>query len=738
MHTAEDNEVTQLDAKAYGAEAYWTRRRVAAALGAILLLGLLYRIQGIQRESIWWDEYTSVIHLNPLEAWQASPDYPRWVQAVHYEPSPDLLTFWMRNRSMDPATMPLYYTFEYLWHTYLDESMVSLRLLSIFIGMLILPVMYLLGRDMFGPAAGLIAALCLAMSPIHRQFAQEIRMYGLMTLLAALSVYSFVQIVRAEGRRWWALHAAANLLLLWTHPFAVLIPFVEGSFWLLCFPRQFRRVLAWAGMHLLLVIPSVIYIATIQFWAPDMTASWMRIPTPREFLGDLLADDCIGLTYQLRAEPDFWQRIVSLDTAWAVVRARMTIGRCMVAGFVSAGLWLLALSLWRARRQVRTQDGPSWRWVLFAAIWWLGPPLVLYAASHVWRPCIMPRYTLPSSLGMYLLIGGAIAWLPRRWLRVSALGVLVTAYAFQASLILPGPQHTDWGSAARFVRERARSDDFLLVHNELWKRVFLYNMGPVPNVVGYGTSFGGLADITSFLSNWQKPSVAAPGETCRAWVIMQTDYFESAPIPAFEDELRRRGLRFQCEEFGGIQRVLVYHGFQQEPGIEPFTMSREALPDRVLDDYTALALEFWRRNEFEAAVRVCQRALELDPAYAQAYSYLGMAYKELGEDEAAMVAFQRAVDLRPGDYPWNWVNIGMLLLETGRYDESIRALEQALGLLPNDSWAHTCLGKAYLKRGETEKAAALFKKAIEFDPQDQRPVVELNQLTNPAPAPGTS
>jgi Flp pilus assembly protein TadD len=80
----------------------------------------------------------------------------------------------------------------------------------------------------------------------------------------------------------------------------------------------------------------------------------------------------------------------------------------------------------------------------------------------------------------------------------------------------------------------------------------------------------------------------------------------------------------------------------------------------------------------------------------------------------------------------------MLLLETGRYDESIRALEQALGLLPNDSWAHTCLGKAYLKRGETEKAAALFKKAIEFDPQDQRPVVELNQLTNPAPAPGTS
>ncbi len=701
------------------------RPYAAFTLALILIAGAGVRLHGITREAVWWDEFTSLMHIHPPVAWEQSPDYPRWNQVVIRETAPSLFAFWKNNRQLDPATMPLYYTFEYAWNRYVSRSIPAMRVLSILIGVLIIPVVYLLGRDLFGKNAGLIAALCLALSPIHRQFAQEIRMYGMMTLLSALSAYSFFHVLRGDGRRWWVLHAVVNLGLFWTHPFAILLPAVEGAFWLMFHPGQYRRLACWIAMNAVIALPSAIYMATIRFWSQGTTGDWMRLPTLIEFASDLFADDCIGLTYQLRQTPALWSHVVSMDAAKAIVGARFLIGRWAVVFFLLCTIWLCAYGIWRARKANATRDWP-WNWSFFLAFWWLLPPIALYLLSVLYRPCIMPRYTLPSSLGLYLILGGAIAAVRWRVLRAAFVGLLVLFYGYQQSIILGEPQHTDWKASSEYVRAAAQPKDVVLVHNWLWKRVFAYNLGPVPNVISYSKTFDVLAELAAF-------SLSLPRENpAWAYLIVQTDYFESGGCRALESELAARGLSYELHEFGGMQHVLVYR-----------VARMSAAPSAVLPplsedapvEFSDLSLEFWRVQDFDSAIAAAKRAAEINPKYPRAYSYLGMALKEKGDTPAAIDAFRQAVALNPFDYPWSVVNLGQLLTDSGRFDEAVETLNTALSVLPNDSWAHACLGYALLGKGDVDSAVAMFRKAVELDPADARPKKGLDEALARAGAP---
>lgn len=708
----------------------------AAALLLILLAGLFVRGYDLHKESIWWDEFTSVMHLKAPEAWRQSPHYARWNQMVIREPAESLFDFWVQNRSLDPATMPLYYTVEYLWHKWIGRSEDSLRILSVLIGMLVIPLVYLAGRAFYGRGAGLLAALCVALSPIHAQFAQEIRMYGLKTVLAVLSVYTFYRLLQttsgrastaaAPPRRWWVLHGAVNLGLFWTHPFAVLVPFTEGLYLLAFSARRWRRWLAWGVMHCVLALPTLAYISTIQFWETGTTSEWMRLPTLAEFAADLFADDCIGLTWQMAAEPDMWARFVGQAAAETLVNLRWVIGRWMALLLALAAGWM-TFRAWRSRRASAETERRDWPWTVFLVMWWLVPPLALYVASMLGRPCIMPRYTLHSSLALYLLAGAAIVRLPWRPARIGAAVLVVLFFGYQQMLVLDGPHHPDWESAAAHVRQASAPDDLVVVHNWLWKRVFTYNLGPTPNVVAYADTYDVLAEMCGFYATLPHED----GAPRTVWAVIRTRYFEFGPSRAFEEQLARRGLAWELNEFEGVQHVLVYR-VGREPGALPPASRPDELHASAAGQFIDLIMAFWRTQEYGLAVAAAQKTLELVPENPRVHSYLGMALQEQGKDEAAMDAFRRALALDPYDYPWTQVNLGQLLLERGEYAAAAEYLRQAVGMLPEDAWAHACLGRAWVGAGNREKGLEMLEKALELDADDPR-VRELVQKTRRPP-----
>ena len=81
---------------------------------------------------------------------------------------------------------PLYYVGLHFWQALFGDLQGPVRALSALCSTLAIPVFYLATRRLFNTPTALIAALILAVSPFHVRFAQEARMYALLTLAAAL------------------------------------------------------------------------------------------------------------------------------------------------------------------------------------------------------------------------------------------------------------------------------------------------------------------------------------------------------------------------------------------------------------------------------------------------------------------------------------------------------------------------------------------------------------------------
>ncbi len=64
------------------------------------------------------------------------------------------------------------------------DGVLSLRALSALFGSLTVPIMYLIGERIEGRLLGLICALICMLSPVHVSYAQDIRMYPMLTLSA--------------------------------------------------------------------------------------------------------------------------------------------------------------------------------------------------------------------------------------------------------------------------------------------------------------------------------------------------------------------------------------------------------------------------------------------------------------------------------------------------------------------------------------------------------------------------
>ena len=89
----------------------------------------------------------------------------------------------------------------------------TLRLLPVALAVSAVPLLYGFVRHLCGEKAGLLAALCLALSPQHIWYAQELRPYELVTPLAVISVWSFMRAYRGGSPVWWVVNLISNTLL---------------------------------------------------------------------------------------------------------------------------------------------------------------------------------------------------------------------------------------------------------------------------------------------------------------------------------------------------------------------------------------------------------------------------------------------------------------------------------------------------------------------------------------------
>lgn len=171
------------------------------------------------------------------------------------------------------------------------------------------------------------------------------------------------------------------------------------------------------------------------------------------------------------------------------------------------------------------------------------------------------------------------------------------------------------------------------------------------------------------------------------------------------------------------------------------------------DNYVAcahLGLALDEKGQVEAAVTQYERALQIQPAYAEAHNNLGNALCRVGRVQDAIAHYQKALELGP-DLPQvhnnlgtafgqngqlveamvhfrksleinpnfaAYANLGYTLLMSGKEDDALPELLKALELKPDSADIHKNIAILFHKQGRTADAIAHFRKALEITPDD--------------------
>ncbi|MBI1736125.1 MAG: glycosyltransferase [Candidatus Rokubacteria bacterium] len=99
----------------------------------------------------------------------------------------------------------------------------ALRLPFVLAGTATVPLVAVLGRTLFGGATGAVAALVLAVSPLHVELSQTMRSYALLLLFTAVALLALLDGVRRDRAASWLLFSASAALALYTHYIAVVV-----------------------------------------------------------------------------------------------------------------------------------------------------------------------------------------------------------------------------------------------------------------------------------------------------------------------------------------------------------------------------------------------------------------------------------------------------------------------------------------------------------------------------------
>lgn len=128
------------------------------------------------------------------------------------------------------------------------------------------------------------------------------------------------------------------------------------------------------------------------------------------------------------------------------------------------------------------------------------------------------------------------------------------------------------------------------------------------------------------------------------------------------------------------------------------------------------------------AKAAAQRAIDLDPQLAEAYTSLGLirAKSEWAWEEGEAL-YRKAIALNPGYATAHFWLASDCLALCGRFDEALEEMETALELDPLSSIMHECRGFIYMLRHEYEEAIRCYREILEFDPSSYRPYAAMGR-----------
>ncbi len=154
-----------------------------------------------------------------------------------------------------------------------------------------------------------------------------------------------------------------------------------------------------------------------------------------------------------------------------------------------------------------------------------------------------------------------------------------------------------------------------------------------------------------------------------------------------------------------------------QPAVDYFRQQRATLEGRQLGlAYGRMGINYLAHEQQEAAAACLRNAAILDPENARWPYLLAVHYEETGFLDNAVDSYRAAL-LLDRTYLPGYIRLGGVLLELNRLTEAEAAFQVVLNVVPEDAAALAGEGRVAFERGEFEKAAQLFQRALEKEPE---------------------
>jgi mannosyltransferase len=409
---------------------------------------------------------------------------------------------------------PLYYALAWFWTQATGTGEFGLRSLSAVAGVATVPVAYLLGRELRGRRAGLMAAALVAVNPMLLWYSQEARSYALLVLLCTVSLLYCVRARRSGARRDFTLWGLASGLALATHYFAFFALAAEA---LLLLRRRGRQSLAglWVvGAFALALLPLAYHQMSLAH------AEWISNFSLGHRVWEAAAAFAIGETGDIIARPE-WPELA----------------------FVPLAMILAALALLRLRGDREERRAAAIPLFVSAAA--VGIPLLL-ALVPGGKDFVLARNVLPALVPLLVAVAVAVT-LPAARRLGTAIGAVLLAYSLGFSVWAgfdPNLQRPDWEAVATEIGEP---------------------QAPRANV----TWLLGEASLRYYLSTGAiQVTPADPYD----WLVHEVNFISDGKVPPPPQRLLGPGFRETSR--GSAGRLYVRHFELAGPGSAPLRLRR--------------------------------------------------------------------------------------------------------------------------------------------------------------------
>lgn len=114
-----------------------------------------------------------------------------------------------------------YYTLLWTWMKIFGQSVLAARLFSVVAGLASLVLVYQITRILFNKKTAILSMMLASILPFQVHFAQEIRMYSLLSFWLLLATFAFLR-GQIGSWKWWILFGVSSALAQYTHNLAAI------------------------------------------------------------------------------------------------------------------------------------------------------------------------------------------------------------------------------------------------------------------------------------------------------------------------------------------------------------------------------------------------------------------------------------------------------------------------------------------------------------------------------------